>query len=36
MIYVPDELIFQIMNLEKDKGTFVREAIEEKLEKEMD
>lgn len=26
----------QIMKLEKDKGTFVREAIEEKLESEME
>ena len=34
MIYVADELIFQIMQLEKEKGAFVREAIEEKLEKE--
>jgi hypothetical protein len=35
MIYVADELIFEIMKLEKDKGAFVREAIEEKLEKEI-
>ena len=35
MIYVADELIFKIMQLEKDKGTFVREAIEEKLEREI-
>lgn len=35
MIYVADELIFQIMKLEYDKGAFVRESIEEKLEKEQ-
>jgi len=35
MIYVADELVFKIMQLEKDKGAYVREAIEEKLEREQ-
>jgi len=34
MVYIPDELIFKIMKLNKDKSVFVRESIEEKLEKE--
>ena len=34
MIYVADELIFQIMTLGYGKNKFVREAIEEKLDKE--
>ena len=34
MIYVTDGLVFKIMKLEKDKNAFVREAIEEKLERE--
>lgn len=34
IVYVADELIFKIMKLEYDKSAFVREAIEEKLEKE--
>ena len=33
-VTIGDELIFKIMQLEKDKGAYVREAIEEKIEKE--
>ena len=34
MIYVPDEMIFKIIELGNDKAVYVREAIKEKLEKE--
>lgn len=36
MVYVPDDLIFQIMAKGCDKPVFVREAIAEKLEREKD
>ena len=35
MIYVPDDLIFQIIAKRDDKQPFVKEAIEEKLEREQ-
>ena len=34
MIYVPDELVFKIRELGKDKAKFVKESIEEKIKKE--
>ena len=36
MIYVPDDLIFQVMANGNDKQTFVKEAIKEKLDRESD
>ena len=36
MIYVPDETISKVLVIGKDKQKFVKEAIEEKLEKESD
>lgn len=32
--YIPDELIARVLSITKDKNAFVKEAIEEKLEKE--
>ena len=34
MVYIADELIFRIKLLGEDKSKFVREAIEEKLDRE--
>ena len=34
MIYVPDELIHEILSSGNDKKVFVKEAIREKLDKE--
>ena len=34
-IYVPDEVIAKVIETGKDKQKFVKEAIEEKIEKEI-
>ncbi len=34
VIYIPDELVAKVLATGKDKQLFVKEAIEEKLEKE--
>ena len=33
-VYVPDELVFEIVKLGKDHKQYIREAIREKLERE--
>lgn len=35
VVYLPDELVARILATGKDKQLFVKEAVEEKLEKEI-